>query len=773
MVVVGIVVVVLVGVFVKVFLFNVQLVLLQIECKVDVLLVKMILVEKIGQFMQYNDQGFFVFMVVDFGVVIVVNLEICDYVDVYDLVKKGEFGLMFNVIGVEKICCFQEVVMYSWLGILILFGVDVIYGYCIIYLVLLGLFVLWDLQLVEDVLCMLVSEVIMVGVKWFYLLMVDILCDVCWGCFIEGVGEDVYLGLVMVCVYICGYQGIDLFKFESVVVLVKYFVVYGVVEVGCEYNIIDMFDICLCQVYLLLYKVVVEVGVVMMMSLFNVFNGVLVIVDLYLMDEILCKEWGFDGFVVSDYIVIMELIYYGIVLDVVIVMKKVLEVGVEVDMMSYFYDIQILKLLKEGKFFMVMVDEVVCCVLWVKFVLGLFEYFYVCGIEVIQVVDVYCLLVCCVVEELFVLLKNGGYGQLLVLLLFVGVKKFVLIGLFVDDVSEMQGVWGGVQYLFDVVMLCGGLVVCMKKVGGELLYVKGIDVVIDLQVGFVVVKQVVVQVDVVVMVLGEFFSMSGEVGLCVYLDLLGNQQQLFEVVVVIGKLVVLLVFFGCLLVFDWVDQYVGVIMEIWFFGIEVGNVVVNVLFGDVVFSGKLIMSFLCVVGQELLYYNQFLIGCLVGDVDLSKLLVGDMCFILCYIDVFNDVFYLFGYGFSYIMFGYLDVVVLCKQVLLVEVNCVDVKSLVIVIVMVKNIGKCVGIEVVQLYVCNFGVSVEQLVCSLQGFQWVMLKVGELRQVIFQFGFLEFLFYNVKSQLVVEFMYYIVWVGGSLLVSGQVDFDVVL
>ena len=751
---------------------NAQLASPQIEHKVDALLAKMTLAEKIGQLMQYNDQGSSAPTAADSGAAIALNPETRDHVDAYDLAKKGELGSMLNVIGAEKTRRFQEAAMHSRLGIPILFGADVIHGYRTIYPVPLGLSASWDPQLVEDVSRMSASEATTAGVKWFYSPMVDISRDARWGRSTEGAGEDAYLGSAMARAYIRGYQGNDLSKPESVAASVKHFAAYGAAEAGREYNTTDMSDIRLRQVYLPPYKAAVEAGAATMMSSFNALNGVPATADPYLMDEILRKEWGFDGFVVSDYTAIMELTHHGIALDAATATKKALEAGVEVDMMSHFYDTQIPKLLKEGKLSMATVDEAVRRVLRVKFAMGLFEHPYARGTEVTQAVDAHRPLARRAAEESFVLLKNGGHGQSSVLPLSAGVKKLALIGPLADDASEMQGAWGGAQHLPDVVTLRGGLAARMKKVGGELLYAKGTDVLTDSQAGFAAAKQAAAQADVVVMALGESSSMSGEAGSRAHLDLPGNQQQLLEAIVATGKPVVLLVFSGRPLVLDWADQHVGAIMETWFPGTEAGNAVANVLFGDVAPSGKLTMSFPRAVGQEPLYYNQFPTGRPAGDADLTKPPAGDTRFISRYIDVPNDALYPFGYGLSYTTFGYSDVAVSRKQVPLAEANRADAKNVVTVTATVKNTGKRAGTEVVQLYVRNLGASVEQPVRSLQGFQRVTLKAGESKQVTFQLGFPELSFYNVKSQPVVEPTHYTVWVGGSSQASGQADFDVV-
>lgn len=750
---------------------NAQLASPQIEHKVDALLAKMTLAEKIGQLVQYNDQGSSAPTAADADKAIAVNPETRDHVDALELARKGELGSMLNVIGAEKTRRFQEAAMHSRLGIPILFGADVIHGYRTIYPVPLGLSASWDPQLVQDVSHMAAVEATTAGVKWFYSPMVDISRDARWGRSTEGAGEDAYLGSVMAKAYIRGYQGTDLSKPESVAASVKHFAAYGAAEAGREYNTTDMSDIRLRQVYLPPYKAAVEAGAATMMSAFNALNGVPATADPYLMDEILRKEWGFDGFVVSDYTAVMELTHHGIALDAATATEKALTAGVEVDMMSHFYDTQIPTLLKEGRLSMATVDEAVRRVLRVKFALGLFEHPYARGTEVTRAVDAHRPLARRAAEESFVLLKNGGNGAAPVLPLSSGVRKLALIGPLADNAAEMQGAWGGAQHQPDVITLRNGLAARMKQLGGELLYAKGTDIETDSQAGFAAAKQAAEAADVVVMALGESSSMSGEAGSRAHLDLPGNQQKLLEAIVATGKPVVLLVFSGRPLVLDWADRHVPAIMETWFPGTEAGNAVANVLFGDVAPSGKLTMSFPRAVGQEPLYYNQFPTGRPAGDADLSKPPEGATRFISRYIDVPNSALYPFGWGLTYTTFAYSGVHVSRTRVPLAEANRPDAKDLVTVTATVKNTGQRAATEVVQLYVRNLGASVEQPVRSLEGFQRVALKPGESKQVTFHLGFPELSFWNVKSRQVVEPTHYTVWVGGSSLADQQADFDI--
>ena len=749
---------------------NAQLASPQIARRVEALLKQMTLGEKIGQLVQYNDQGFSA-TTPDGNKALAANPETKTRVDAMQLAREGRLGSMLNVIGAEKTRAFQEAAMHSRLHIPILFGADVIHGYRTIYPVPLGLAASWDTRLVEDVSHMSATEATTAGVKWFYSPMVDISRDARWGRSTEGAGEDPYLGSAMARAYVRGYQGSDLSKPDSVAASVKHFAAYGAAEAGREYNTTDMSDIRLRQVYLPPYKAAVEAGAATMMSSFNALNGVPATANPYLMDEILRKEWGFDGFVVSDYTAVMELNNHGIALDAAAATEKALKAGVEVDMMSHFYDTQIPKLLAEHRLSMATVDEAVRRVLRVKFALGLFEHPYAQGAEVTHAVPGHRPLVRRAAEESFVLLRNAPAGGKAVLPLREGVKSVALIGPLADASNEMQGAWGGGTQAPDVVTLRQALERRMQQRGSHLLFAQGTDIDSDSTAGFAAALQAARQADVVVMALGESSAMSGEAGSRAHLDLPGNQQQLLEQVAATGKPVVLLVFSGRPLVLDWAARHVPAIMAVWFPGTEAGNALANVLFGDVVPSGKLPMSFPRAVGQEPLYYNQFPTGRPPGAADLSRPPAGDTRFVSRYIDVPNDALFPFGYGLSYSSFAYSDVRVSRRTLPVAEANRPDARPLLTVTATLTNTGGREATEVAQLYVRNLGASVEQPVRSLKGFQRVTLKPGESRQLRFELGFPELSFYDVRSRQVVEPTHYTVWVGGSSQATEQAEFDV--
>ncbi|RAP56173.1 beta-glucosidase [Oleiagrimonas sp. MCCC 1A03011] len=751
---------------------NAQLASPAIERKVDALLKKMTLREKIGQLMQYNDAGCSAPTTADGDNPAMAANPTAQCVDAMKLAADGGMGSMLNVVGAARTDKFQRAaVEKSRLHIPLLFGADVIHGYRTIYPVPLGLAASWNPKLVTDLSRMAASEATTGGVRWFYSPMVDISRDARWGRSVEGAGEDPYLGAAMARAYIHGYQGDDLSKPDHVAASVKHFAAYGAAEAGREYNTTDMSDIRLRQVYLPPYKAAIEAGSATVMSAFNALNGVPATANPYLLTDILRKEWGFDGFVVSDYTSIMELTHHGIALTPAEATKKAIDAGTDVDMMSHYYDTQLPKLLKEHKVSMATIDEAVRRVLRVKFALGLFKHPYARGTEVTHAVPAHRPLVRKAAEESFVLLKNDKVGAKPVLPLSSDVRTIALIGPLADDANQMTGAWGGAYRKSDVITVRQALAARMKKNGGTLLYAKGTDIKGDSTAGFAAARQAAEKADVVVMALGESGDMSGEAGSRAHLDLPGKQQQLLESMVATGKPVVLLVFSGRPLVLDWAARHVPAIMETWFPGVEAGHAIANVLFGDVSPSGKLPMSFPRAVGQEPLYYNQFPTGRPPGKADLSKPPQGDTRFISRYIDVPNSALFPFGWGLTYSHFAYSGVHVSRSKLPLAQANRPGAKNLVTATATVKNTGSRTATDVAQLYVRNLGASVEQPVRSLKGFRRVTLKPGESRTITFELGFPELSFWNIHSKQVVEATHYTVWVGDSSLANKEASFIV--
>jgi beta-glucosidase len=759
---------------------NAQLADPRIEARVDGLLRQMTLEEKIGQLVQYNDTG-------DASpaagaqapgdrpnVIVAINPVTANHINAMQLASTGRLGSMLNTIGAQRTNTYQHLaVEKSRLHIPLLFGADVIHGFRTIYPVPLGLAASWDPELVVSLAQMSAEEATTAGVRWFYSPMVDISRDPRWGRTTEGAGEDPYLGSAMARAYIRGYQGNDLSQPGRVAASVKHFAAYGAAEAGREYNTTDMSEITLRQIYLPPYKAAVEAGAATIMSAFNSLNGVPSSANPFLLTKILRGEWGFDGFVVSDYTSIMELINHGIALGPATATRKAITAGVDVDMMSHFYDTQLPGLIRSRQVPMSVVDEAVRRVLGVKFATGLFEHPYAEGTEVTAAVAAHRPLARQAAEESLVLLQNDKVAAgALLLPLSPDRKRIALIGPLADDTAEMVGAWGGAGHDRDTITVRQALEERAKQTGGELIYEKGTEIEDSSSAGFPAAIEAAKAADVVILALGESGAMSGEAGSRAYLNLPGNQQQLLEEIVATGKPVALLIFSGRPLVLDWAQKHVPAIMETWFPGTEAGHAIADVLYGDASPSGKLPMSFPRAVGQEPLYYNQFPTGRPATGIDLSKPPGDDSRFFSRYIDVPNNALFPFGYGLTYSSFSYRDVQVAKSSIPLTHALANRSTPLLEATATVTNTGNRMATEVVQCYVRNLGASIEQPVRSLKGFERVTLAAGESKQVSFPLGFNELSFFNAESRPTIEATHYTVWIGGSSLADQAATFDVV-
>ncbi len=752
---------------------NAQLADPAIERKVDALLKQMTLAEKLGQLVQYSGDGLKgadAAAARDLPPPPGKNPITPNSPNAMQLIIEGRLGSMLNVVGAETTNAYQRAaVEKSRLHIPLLFGADIIHGFRTVYPVPLGLAATWDPALVTSVTHVSAEEARTAGVDWFYSPMVDISRDPRWGRTIEGAGEDAYLGAAMARAYIHGYQGDDLSKPDAVAASVKHFAAYGAAEAGREYNTTDMSESRLMQDYLPPYRAAVEAGAATIMSAFNALNGVPASANRFLLTDILRGHWGFNGFVVSDYTAIRELINHGIALDGATAARKAFTAGVDVDMMSHLYDAELPAMVKSGQIPMEAIDQAVRRVLRVKFALGLFEHPYSLGTEVTRAVQQHRPIVRQAAEESLVLLENRPFKGAPVLPLADRSMKIALIGPLADDADEMIDQWGDPRRNPDVITLKDALDERAKRTGGSLIYAKGTEIAGTSESGFAEALDAANQSDVVVMALGESSEMSGEAGSRANLDLPGNQEKLLEQVAATGKPLVLLIFSGRPLILNWAAQHVPAIIEAWFPGTEAGSAIINVLYGDVSPGGKLPMSFPRAVGQEPLYYNQFPTGRPTYGADLSKPPNGDTRFISRYIDVPNDALFPFGYGLSYTTFEYSSVAVSRPSVPLSEAKSSGDRKLISATTTVKNTGNRTATEIVECYVRNLGASLEQPVRSLEGFTRVKLKPGESKLVTFDLGFPELSFYTNSGKAVIEPTHYTVWIGGSSLATEHADF----
>ena len=746
---------------------NPQLVTPEIERRVNALLGKMTLEEKLGQLVQYNTSAAMSATVAAGAKADpAVNPEAQYKLDAMQLAKEGKLGSMLNVGSGARISSYQHAAVdQSRLHIPVLFGADIIHGYRTIYPVPLGLGATFDPALVTSLSHMSAQEATTSGVRWFYSPMVDISRDARWGRSTEGAGEDTYLGSAIARAYILGYQGDKLSDPTSVAASVKHFAAYGAAEAGREYNTTDMSESRLRQVYLPPYKAAVDAGAATVMSAFNSLNGVPASGNPYLLDTILRKQWGFDGFVVSDYTSIMELMHHGIALDSAAATAIAIKAGVDVDMMAHFYDAEMPALIKSGRVPMAVVDEAVRRVLRVKFALGLFEHPYPTQPEVMSAVAEHRPLVRQAAEESLVLLANKDS-----VLPLAGGAKVALIGPLADAANDMQGSWSLLHKATDSITLKTAFEEHAAATGGSVLYAQGTAAVSTSDSGFAAAEDAARKSDVVVMAMGEPSTMSGEAQARTQLDLPGNQQALLERIAATGKPIVLLVFSGRPLVLTWAAQHIPAIMEVWYPGTEAGHAIARVLYGDVAPSGKLPMSFPYDVGQEPLYYNQLPTGRPPYNADLSVPPTSTSRFISRYIDAPNAALFPFGFGLTYTTFKYSGVAVSKAEVPLKEAH-MGAKSLVIATATVTNTGTRAATEVVQCYVRNRGASLEQPVRSLQGFARVQLAPGESKQVSFPLGFDELSFFDNSGHQLIEPTEYTVWIGGSSLASDEAHFHI--
>jgi beta-glucosidase len=748
---------------------NPQLVTPAIQSRVDALLSQMTLEEKLGQLVQYgasNDAANAEFA--NDNKAPGINPEAHLKIDPMELAAKGRLGSILNVVGAARTNAFQRAAIEkSRLHIPILFGADILHGYRTVYPIPLGLAATFDPELVELVSRLSAEEATAHGVRWFYSPMVDISRDPRWGRTQEGAGEDAYLGAAMARAYIHGYQGDDLSLPDSVAASVKHFAAYGAAESGREYNTTDMSLSRLHQDYLPPYKAAVEAGAATVMSAFNALNGVPSTANSYLLRDVLRTHWGFDGFVVSDFQAIMELRNHGIAFEAATAARKAFLAGVDVDMMSHYYDTQLPELIRLGQVPLSAVDEAVRRVLRVKFALGLFERPYATGAEVTAAVPAHRPLVRRAAEESLVLLQNKPYnGAAPLLPLSRQPHTIALIGPLADDTQAMLGQWGDGHRLADVITVKDALESREKQSGGSVLFVKGAEIDTVSEEGFAGAIDAARQADVVVMALGESGAMSGEGGSRADLNLPGHQEKLLESVASTGRPIVLLVFSGRPLVLDHAAKRVNAIVEAWFPGTEAGSAIANVLYGDVAPSGKLPMSFPRAVGQVPLYYNQFPTGR-----PISQPPSENSRFLSRYIDVPNDALFSFGYGLTYTQFAYSGVSLSRTSVPLGEANRPGEHNLIAATAAVKNTGTRAATEIVQCYVRNLGASLSQPSRSLQGFRRVTLQPGESKQVSFDLGFPELSFYNNAGQAVMEPTHYTVWIGGSSQASEHADFNI--
>ncbi|MEM2792258.1 MAG: beta-glucosidase BglX [Candidatus Bathyarchaeia archaeon] len=689
-----------------------------VDKRVEDLLSRMTLEEKIGQLCQYSG-----------------------FTDEYEKwIAEGRIGSLLNVFGAEETNRIQKIaVEKTRLGIPLIFGLDVIHGYKTIFPIPLGLASTWDPDTVKRAASIAASEARAEGIHWTFAPMVDIARDPRWGRIAEGAGEDPYLGSVMARALVEGFQGRDLSDLNTLVACPKHYVAYGGAEGGRDYNTVDISERTLREVYLPPFKAAVEAGAGTIMSAFNDLNGIPASANPFTLRKILREEWGFEGFVVSDWNAIGELINHGIAGDVFEAAEKALNAGVDMDMQGDVYRRTLLQLVKDGRISEDRINEAVRRILRIKFRLGLFDRPYVdperakyivkCREHVEAAVEI--------ARKSIVLLKNDGD----LLPLSKNVESIAVIGPLADDKEAPLGPWSCLGNPKDVVTVLEGV---KSKVSPEtrVLYAKGCDINGKSTEGFKEAVEVARKCKVAILVVGESRDMSGEAASRAFLDLPGVQEELVKAVYETGVPVVEVLMNGRPLSISWSAEHIPAIIEAWFPGIQAGYAIADVIFGDYNPGGKLPATFPRTVGQVPIYYNHKNTGRPPSpDRWTSK-----------YLDIPYSPLFPFGHGLSYTKFEYSDLEISPREV--------EPKDIVKIKLKVKNIGSREGDEVVQLYVNDAVASVTRPVKELKGFKRITLKPGEEKTVEFTLTLEMLSFLNQEMKLVVEPGLFKVMVGSS-------------
>ena len=726
-----------------------------IDLKVSNLLSKMTLEEKIGQMNQYNG----------FWDVTGPSPEGGDTKKKYEHLKKGLVGSMLNVRGAEEVRAVQKIaVEETRLGIPLIIGFDVIHGYKTISPIPLAEAASWDLDEIKSSAKMAALEASAAGINWTFAPMVDISRDARWGRVMEGAGEDTYLGSAIASARVLGFQGEDLSSNKTLIACAKHFAGYGFAEAGRDYNTVDVGSSTLFNVILPPFKAAKDAGVRTFMNSFNELNGVPASGDTYLQRDILKGEWNFDGFVVSDWGSIGEMIAHGHAKDGNHAAEISANSGSDMDMESSLYVNELASLVKEGKVSEKNIDDAVSRILKVKYELGLFDdpYKYcdaarekeITGSK--EIMDAALQMA----KKSIVLLKNENN----ILPLKKEGQKIALIGALASDKNSPLGSWRIAADDNTAVSVLEGM---QRYNGNTLSYAKGADVSMG-KTEFI--REVTINTtdksefpeaiataksaDVVVMVLGEVGFQSGEGRSRVNLDLPGVQQELLEAIYAVNKNLVLVVNNGRPLNLSWADENVPAVVEAWHLGTQSGNAIAQVLYGDYNPSGKLPMTFPRHVGQVPLYYNFKATG-------RPTLPAPGIVFWTHYQDVENTPLYPFGYGLSYTTFNYSDMNVNNTYAENKEVS---------VSVMIKNTGSVSGKEVAQLYIRDVYASETRPVRELKGFELVDLAPGESKLVEFTLTDEELGFYSNKGSWKVENGDFEVYVGGSSSTTNKSTFE---
>ena len=701
---------------------------------VDELMSKMTVQEKIGQLNLLPSGD--------------IQTGVSENSSISDAIRQGRLGAILNLKGVDNIRKVQKMaVEESRLGIPIIFGMDVIHGYETIFPIPLALACSWDIPAIEQSARIAAKEATADGLCWTYSPMVDISIDPRWGRVAEGAGEDPFLGSRIAEAMVRGYQG-DLSCRDQLMACLKHYALYGGSEAGRDYNTVDMSRIRMYNQYFPPYKAAVEAGVGSVMSSFNTVDYVPATANKWLLTDVLRQQWKFDGFVVTDYGAINEMMNHGMG-NQQQVAALALKAGTDMDMCSEAFTATLEKSLLEGKVTMAHIDLACRRVLEAKYKLGLFADPYRYCDKSRRATDIYTQehrqAARQLATETFVLLKNDHVLPL---------RKqgiIALIGPLADSKNNVPGSWAPTA-TYQYPTLREGM---QRALQGKatLLYAQGSNIcrdsVLQADGSFyrsiprgndAQMKQQALEIagkaDVIVCAMGELQEMSGECASRSNLELFDVQRELLEELLKLGKPLVLLNFAGRPTVLSWEQQHVPAILNVWFAGSETDDAICDVLFGDKAPSGKLTMSMPQNMGQIPIYYNHLNTGRPVEE--------GTKKFVKFqsnYLDVRNEPLYPFGYGLSYTTFEYSDITLSSNQMKENETITASVT--------VKNTGNCAADEVVQLYIRDVVGTISRPVKELKGFKRIHLNAGESQTISFTITPDLLRFYDYQLDYVIE------------------------
>ena len=706
-----------------------------VEQRVNALLAQMTLEEKLGQLQQLDGEGN--------GNFRPEHLE---------LIRKGLLGSTLNVRGAQRTNQVQRVAMNeSRLKIPVLFGFDVIHGYRTIFPIPLAEASSWDPTLAERSAAVAAQEANNVGLRWTFAPMVDIARDPRWGRISEGSGEDPFLGAAFARARVRGFQGNDYGAPDKILACAKHFVAYGAAEGGRDYNTTDLSENTLREIYLPPFKAAVDAGVGTLMSSFNAINGVPASANAFTLTKVLRDEWKFDGFVVSDYTSVRELINHGIAANEEQAAAAALNAGVDMEMVSRSYNQFGPQLLKQNKLSAATIDEAVRRILRIKFRLGLFDRPYtdeareptsLLRPESIRLARE-------IAGRSMVLLKNDRET----LPLNKNLGSIAVIGPLADDRRAPLGWWAGDGKEENTITPLAGIkakVSAQTRVG----YAKGCDVLGDSTADFSEAVDLAKGSDVTVVFVGELHEMVGEAASRATLDLPGRQMELVQAIQATGKPTVVVLVNGRPLSVGWIVNNVPAILESWMGGTQSGNAIADILFGDVNPGGKLPVTVPRTVGQVPIYYNHMNTG---------RPPEAQNRYTSKYFDAPWTPLFPFGYGLSYTTFKLSNLQLSAPRI--------PANGKVTVSVEVENTGRRAGDEVVQLYIRDLVATMTRPVKELKGFQRVSLQPGEKRRVEFVLGPEHLGFWNREMRYVVEPGEFQVMVGANSVDVLEAKFNV--